>query len=113
VLREEGNALGASKITELIHEAGLDGMLASLGHKVTFFAPSDEALAKLDETTIQMIAKQPDALKRFLFYHIVPGTLDLSKALTSMSALWSPPGKAPRARSTESWARRLLWRVSP
>lgn len=45
------------------------------GNEFTVFAPVDEAFAKIDAGTVEMLKTDSDTLTRILTYHVVPGQL--------------------------------------
>ncbi len=45
------------------------------GDEFTVFAPTDDAFAKVDKTTMGMLAKDGDLLSTILTYHVVPGQM--------------------------------------
>lgn len=69
-----------STLSKLIKDAGLTETLAGTG-PFTVFAPSDEAFKAVPAATLDGLAKDKEALKGVLTYHVVPGkvTSDMVK----------------------------------
>lgn len=69
-----------STLSKLIKDAGLTETLAGTG-PFTLFAPSDEAFKAVPAATLDGLAKDKEALKGVLTYHVVPGkvTSDMVK----------------------------------
>jgi uncharacterized surface protein with fasciclin (FAS1) repeats len=59
---------------KLVAQAGLSAALEGPG-PVTVFAPTDEAFKALPAATLDKLAKDPEALKYVLSYHVVPAKL--------------------------------------
>ena len=57
-----------------VKAAGLVEMLSGPG-PFTFFAPNDEAFAKLPKATVEELLKNTPKLKRVISYHIVAGKM--------------------------------------
>jgi len=62
-----------STLAGLLSDAGLDETLMS--GEFTLLAPTNEAFARLDESTLAVLASDPVLLKRVLLFHVLPGTL--------------------------------------
>jgi uncharacterized surface protein with fasciclin (FAS1) repeats len=73
-----------STLVSLINSAGLASTLSSGSY--TVFAPTNAAFAKVPKSTLNMLAKNPAALKRVLLYHVVAGKLPAAKVVTLRSA---------------------------
>lgn len=69
-----------STLSKLIKDAGLTETLAGTG-PFTVFAPTDEAFKAVPAATLEGLAKDKEALKGVLTYHVVPGkvTSDMIK----------------------------------
>src|SRR5688572_21656662 len=57
-------------LVALVEQAGLVDALSGDG-KLTVFAPTDEAFAKLPQATLDELARKPRKLRRVLKYHVV------------------------------------------
>ncbi|MCL6510071.1 MAG: fasciclin domain-containing protein [Anaerolineae bacterium] len=55
--------------------AGLGDTLKDPKSALTVLAPTDEAFAKLPAGTVEALLKDPEALKKVLLYHVIPGKL--------------------------------------
>ncbi|MFN3888678.1 MAG: fasciclin domain-containing protein [Aquabacterium sp.] len=65
-------------LKRLVQQAGLE---AALQGPVTVFAPNDEAFKAVPAATLDKLAKDPEALKALLNYHVLP-TVVKSKDIT-------------------------------
>jgi uncharacterized surface protein with fasciclin (FAS1) repeats len=72
-------------LVALLQATGLDAVLAS-GGPFTVFAPNDAAFAKVPAETLAFLAANPAALTSVLLYHVVPGAVPSSVAVTLSSA---------------------------
>ena len=61
-------------LVALVEQAGLAGALSG-DDKLTVFAPTDEAFAKVPEATLEKLGRKPRMLRRVLKYHVVAGNL--------------------------------------
>lgn len=61
-----------STFVNMLQKAGLSSVLNSTG-PLTVLAPTNAAFAKVDPQTLAAWAKNPDALRRVLLYHVVSG----------------------------------------
>ncbi|XP_013775712.1 uncharacterized protein LOC106460541 [Limulus polyphemus] len=69
--------LGLNKMCKYLRSAQLDDVLSSTG-TFTIFAPNDEAFALVPGGVLEQITKNPEKLREFLLYHIIPGALQSS-----------------------------------
>jgi uncharacterized surface protein with fasciclin (FAS1) repeats len=80
-------ARGAGSFQTLIkalEATDLIGTLSGQGHGTfTVFAPTDEAFAKLGETTLASLLSNPAELKKILLYHVVPGEYPASSVVSA------------------------------
>lgn len=77
-------ALGADEfatLAALLDGAGLTETLRTEG-AYTVFAPTDAAFAALPTDVLDALTKNPNALKRVLTYHVVPGALQSADLAT-------------------------------
>jgi uncharacterized surface protein with fasciclin (FAS1) repeats len=72
-------------LLSLVQKAGLADELAASG-KLTVFAPTNAAFAKVPKATLAALGKDPAALKRVLLYHVVSGKVTAAKVVTLRSA---------------------------
>jgi uncharacterized surface protein with fasciclin (FAS1) repeats len=72
-------------LAALVTKAGLADTLAT-GGPFTVFAPTDEAFAKVPQTTLDALAANPDLLKSVLLYHVVSGTVKAADVVKLSSA---------------------------
>jgi transforming growth factor-beta-induced protein len=71
-------AIGAGQFTTLVaavKAAGLEGALRNKAAKLTVFAPTDAAFAKLGDTTINALLKDIPTLTKILTYHVLPSAV--------------------------------------
>src|SRR5271157_5795477 len=68
-------------LVKLVQKAGLAGALSGPG-KLTVFAPTDAAFAKVPKSTLAALGAHPAKLKAVLLYHVVSGEYPASKVLT-------------------------------
>jgi uncharacterized surface protein with fasciclin (FAS1) repeats len=59
-------------LVKLVKQAGLVGALSGKG-KLTVFAPTDAAFAKVPKATLAALAKDKAKLRSVLLYHVVKG----------------------------------------
>lgn len=64
-----------STLVELITAAGLVETLSDPSAVFTVFAPTNDAFAKVDPATLEMLGADTALLTEVLTYHVVPGTL--------------------------------------
>jgi uncharacterized surface protein with fasciclin (FAS1) repeats len=80
-------ATAAGKFTtlvSLVKRAGLAGALSGKG-KLTVFAPTDAAFAKVPKSTLAALAKDKAKLRAVLLYHVVKGNVTAAKISKLMS----------------------------
>ncbi len=63
-----------STFNKLIQQSGLSSTLEGAA-PLTVFAPTDDAFKAVPQATMDKLAKDPDALKALLSYHVVPGVV--------------------------------------
>ena len=75
-------------LVSLVKQAGLAGALSGPA-KLTVFAPTDAAFAKVPKATLAGLAKNKAQLKAVLLYHVVKGKVTAAQAtkLTSATTL--------------------------
>jgi uncharacterized surface protein with fasciclin (FAS1) repeats len=84
---ETATAAGNFKtLLSLVKAAGLDGVLAA-DAKLTVFAPTDEAFAKIPAESLANLAKDPVALANVLKYHVHPGTMNPTRTGRTLDTL--------------------------
>merc|ERR1712042_150620 len=66
-------AVGATKLLELVTAAGLAGAVTDENSKLTVFAPTNKAFAKLPQSLLDQLASDTELLKKVLLYHVVAG----------------------------------------
>merc|ERR1712045_837545 len=66
-------AVGATKLVELVTAAGLAGAVTDENSKLTVFAPTNKAFAKLPKSLLDQLASDTELLKKVLLYHVVSG----------------------------------------
>ena len=74
-----------STLVSLVQQAGLADTLAH-GGPFTVFAPTNEAFAKLPQSTLDALAADPALLKKVLLYHVVSGRVSSGTAAAAGSA---------------------------
>jgi uncharacterized surface protein with fasciclin (FAS1) repeats len=67
-------------LAKALAEAGLVEALQGSG-PFTVFAPTDDAFAKLPESTIEALLKDKEALKSVLLYHVVSGNVTSNEVI--------------------------------
>ncbi len=77
-------AAGFSTLVAAVQATGLDGALGHPGDTYTVFAPTDAAFAALGQETINTLLANPDVLRDILLYHVVPGAVFDSNAVTGL-----------------------------
>ena len=70
-----------STLVSLVKKAGLVGALSGKG-KLTVFAPTNAAFAKVPKATLDALAKDKAKLRAVLTYHVVKGAVPASKVVT-------------------------------
>jgi uncharacterized surface protein with fasciclin (FAS1) repeats len=70
-----------STLVSLVKKAGLVGALSGKG-KLTVFAPTNAAFAKVPKSTLAALAKDKAKLRAVLTYHVVKGAVPASKVVT-------------------------------
>lgn len=76
-------AVGAGQFTTLVsllQATGLDAALAGDG-PFTVFAPNDEAFAKVPKPVLNELAKDPEALKKVLLFHVAAGKFEAAQVV--------------------------------
>merc|ERR1712180_111684 len=66
-------AVGATKLVELVTAAGLAGAVTDESSKLTVFAPTNKAFAKLPKSLVDQLTSDVELLKKVLTYHVVAG----------------------------------------
>merc|ERR1712062_339034 len=66
-------AVGATKLVELVTAAGLGGAVTDENSKLTVFAPTNKAFAKLPQSLVDQLTSDTELLKKVLLYHVVAG----------------------------------------
>ena len=74
-----------STLVSLVKKAGLVGALSGT-QKLTVFAPTNAAFAKVPKATLAALGKDPAKLRAVLTYHVVKGVVPASKVVTLKSA---------------------------
>jgi uncharacterized surface protein with fasciclin (FAS1) repeats len=72
-------------LVKLAKQAGLAGALTGKG-KLTVFAPTDAAFAKVPKATLATLAKDKAQLRRVLLYHVVKGNVRAAQVVKLRSA---------------------------
>ena len=72
-------------LVKLVKLAGLQGALEGKG-KLTVFAPTDAAFAKVPKSTINALLADKAKLKAVLLYHVLKGEVPAAKVLKLKSA---------------------------
>jgi uncharacterized surface protein with fasciclin (FAS1) repeats len=86
-------AAGSFKtLVKLVKRAGLAGALAG-PRRLTVFAPTDAAFAKVPKATLAALAKDKAKLKAVLLYHVVSGKFTAARALKRKSLTTLEGGK--------------------
>jgi uncharacterized surface protein with fasciclin (FAS1) repeats len=70
-----------STLVSLVKKAGLAGALSGTT-KLTVFAPTNAAFAKLPKSTLKKVAGDKKLLTSILTYHVVKGAVPASKVVT-------------------------------
>lgn len=87
-----------STLTSLLKTAGLVDALSGKG-KLTVFAPTDEAFAKVPAETLAALQADPAALRDVLLYHVVKGDRPASKVV-KLKAARTLDGRGVKVRGT-------------
>jgi uncharacterized surface protein with fasciclin (FAS1) repeats len=74
-----------STLVTLVKKAGLVKALSGKT-KLTVFAPTNAAFAKVPKATLAKLGKSPKLLAKVLEYHVLPGAVPASKVLKLHSA---------------------------
>lgn len=74
-----------STLVSLVKKAGLVDALSGKT-KLTVFAPTNAAFAKVPKATLNKLAKNKALLKKVLLYHVVKGEVPASKVVKLKSA---------------------------
>jgi uncharacterized surface protein with fasciclin (FAS1) repeats len=74
-----------STLVTLVKKAGLVKALSG-STKLTVFAPTNAAFAKVPKATLAKLAKDKGLLVKVLEYHVLPGVVPASKVLTLHTA---------------------------
>ncbi|HUA75765.1 MAG TPA: fasciclin domain-containing protein [Solirubrobacteraceae bacterium] len=72
-------------LVKLVQKAGLAGALSG-SQKLTVFAPTDAAFAKVPKKTLESLLAHPAKLKAVLLYHVLSGVVPASKVVKLSSA---------------------------
>jgi len=72
-------------LVSLVKKAGLAGALTGKG-KLTVFAPTDAAFAKVPKATLAALAKDKKKLRAVLLYHVVKGKVTSAQVVKLTSA---------------------------
>jgi uncharacterized surface protein with fasciclin (FAS1) repeats len=84
-LVETAVAAGQFKtLTSLVQQAGLASALSGKT-KLTVFAPTDAAFAKVPKATLDALAKDKAKLRAVLLYHVAKGKLTAAKVINRKS----------------------------
>lgn len=74
-----------STLVSLVEDAGLAGALSGKA-KLTVFAPTDAAFAKVPKKTLNALAADRKLLRKVLLYHVVAGKLNAAKVVKRAGA---------------------------
>ncbi len=69
-----------STLLSLVKQAGLADELSG-STKLTVYAPTNAAFAKVPKATLDALAKDPAQLKRVLLYHVAPGAKSAARVI--------------------------------
>jgi uncharacterized surface protein with fasciclin (FAS1) repeats len=72
-------------LVSLVQQAGLAPALSGR-QKLTVFAPTDAAFAKVPQSTLDALAQDREALRRVLLYHVVKGKAPAKRVVKLRSA---------------------------
>jgi uncharacterized surface protein with fasciclin (FAS1) repeats len=72
-------------LVNLVTKAGLAGALTG-SQRLTLFAPTDAAFAKMPKILLKFLIRHPAKLKSVLLYHVVQGEVPAAKVLKPKSA---------------------------
>ena len=73
-------------LLKLVKAAGLESVLSAAG-KLTVFAPTDEAFAKIPAESLANLAKDPVALSNVLKFHVHAGTMNPTRTGRTVDTL--------------------------
>ena len=76
-LAEELVKAGASRLMELVVEAGLEKMLSS-GGPWTILAPEDKAFQRIPQHILTGLSSDPELLRKVVMYHVISGAAPIS-----------------------------------
>ena len=93
-----------STLLALVKKAGLVDELAAPNARLTVFAPTNAAFAKLPKATLAAVGKDPALLKRVLLYHVVQGKVTAAQVVKLRSAK-TLAGPSVRIRTSGSTVR--------
>lgn len=80
-------AAGAGQFTTLVSLAKKAGLAGTLSSKtLTVMAPTDAAFAKVPKKTLNALAKDRQALRSVLLYHVIAGKVPAAKVVKLSSA---------------------------
>jgi len=83
---ETASAAGSfNSLLAALQATGLDAVLADTDATFTVFAPTDEAIAKLGQDTIDALLADPQTLSDILLYHVIAGQAVDSTTAISLS----------------------------
>jgi uncharacterized surface protein with fasciclin (FAS1) repeats len=68
-------------LISLAQRAGLAGALTSESGKLTVFAPTDKAFAKVPKSTLRSLQRNRAQLRAVLLYHVVQGDVKAAKVV--------------------------------
>jgi uncharacterized surface protein with fasciclin (FAS1) repeats len=74
-----------STLVTLVKKAGLVGALSGKT-KLTVFAPTNAAFAKVPKKTLTELGENKSELKKVLLYHVLPGVVPAAKVESTKSA---------------------------
>jgi uncharacterized surface protein with fasciclin (FAS1) repeats len=80
-------------LVSLVKQAGLAGALSKPG-KLTVFAPTDAAFAKVPKATLAALGKDKAKLKAVLLYHVAKGNVTAAKVVKLKSVKTLEGGSA-------------------
>lgn len=87
-------------LVSLLQSTGLDKELVKKG-PFTVFAPTDAAFAKVPKATLDQLAKDKEALKKVLLYHVVAGNV-MAKDVVKLSRAKTLEGQNVRIRTNNN-----------
>ncbi len=74
-------------LVKLVKRAGLVGALSSQNARLTVFAPTDAAFARLPKTTLNTLLQNKAKLRAVLLYHVVNGRVPAARVTMLTSAM--------------------------